>query len=305
MNKNILLFVVAVFLSCANWFVVLKTSAKSEYRVPLHIPDQSQVEPNKPTPNNPEPVAPKKLWGDDVVWETYAKQKTKSNSRWGKVLTDIEEHLPNKYGTQYNDPDLITHGHETSHGIASELRNTHSGVNGFYCLNNKAAFVKEPKLTLSQITSRVPSVLRKSRYDTYLVAQRRYWDDTPTYLLDEWIAYINGAEVGIDQYNNVSKGRDDGTSSDMIIAPVEFSYYVLALCKTIDELDPNYADMKQFKEFVAYNLRRTAEVYKAGIGLPPFRWDTGLIDSFQASELKAVAIKWYGQDFVDKYLLIK
>ncbi|GAG85123.1 unnamed protein product, partial [marine sediment metagenome] len=74
----------------------------------------------------------------------------------GKVLSDIESHMPK--GHIYSDPDRITWGHETTHGIHGRLRQKYSkayaykidrsmrgrsvcisldGTNCFYVLKNR------------------------------------------------------------------------------------------------------------------------------------------------------------------------
>ena len=116
-------------------------------------------------------------------------------------MTDIVNHLPRSYGNTYYDSNRITHGHETTHGINSHLRNykndTGRRANGFYVLNNRGVIVPEPNMRKSAVGRYVPASLRGSRYGTYISGSRA-WDDTPTYVLDEWVSYTNGGAVGID-----------------------------------------------------------------------------------------------------------
>lgn len=265
------------------------------------VPSQNKVEPQINV--KPQPPVIEKEPGDNVQWMNFPKQKSVNNSNYGPVLTDIVEHLPSKYGSKYSSSDPNTEGHESTHGISSELRNYYAknGANGFYCLNNKSAFILNPKITIAQVAQRVPLELRLGRYQLYLIQQQKDWNDTPTYLLDEFNAYVNGAEVSVDQY----KIRKPSNHTDDLISPIEFSYYALAMCQAVEELDPNYSDMKQLKEFVAYNIKRTARLYKEGIVLPELTWDTELITKFNTSKLKREAIKWYGEDFCNKYLDLK
>lgn len=270
----------------------------------VSVPTPIEIKPEKPVKS---PVVEKQP-GDGVMWMNFPKQKSSHNSRYGPVLTDIVEHLPSKYGNKYDDSSLTTTGHETLHGINSELRNNHAAgrnMNGFYCLNDKAAFIENPKVTIGDVAKRVPSSLRFSRYQLYLVQQRQGWDDTPTYLIDEWIAYIGGAEVGVDQIKSGKTQDSSDNRTDNIVGPIEFSYYILAMAKTVEELDPNYVGKEQFKEFVAYNIIRVAKVFRASKGIQSMAWDTNvMIDKFTRSDLKDFAVRWYGQDFVDKYLLL-
>ena len=130
--------------------------------------------------------------GSQVTWLAYAKQKSYTDpGDMGAVLMDIETHLPSSYGTQYQDADRITWGHETTHGINSELRNNYNKTgktaNGFYCLESQGAIIEEPNLRKSQVAAFVPQVLRGSRFELYINGMSD-WDDTPTYIFDEWTA---------------------------------------------------------------------------------------------------------------------
>lgn len=239
--------------------------------------------------------------GDAVVWLNFPAQKAANATHYGPVLTDIEEHLPAHYGTQYRDADPVTWAHETTHGIHSELRNNYSkGGNGFYCLNGRACLLKNPRVRLSQVAAFVPQQHRLMRFGTYLQSQASVWDDTPTYILDEWVAYTNGCACAIDREKvglSLNHGRD------AIVGPVEFIPYVLALCLAIERHDPAYLqgpDGTQFKELVAHELRRAVRLYQAGMAMPRLRWEQELPALDQS--LMDVARRWYGAEFCRNYL---
>lgn len=269
------------------------------------------VKPDEPRPPNPAPPAPKAEPGDNVKWVSYQKKQDFKDADCGPVLTDIEQHIDPKHKGQYRFPkDLTTWGHETTHGINSDLRMSTGkvGVNGFYCLENRAYILPEPKLTISDVAPLVPKAVRGSRYDLYLFKQAKDWNDMPTYIMDEWVAYTNGCEVGADQIRNNLKGQDN--TSDEAIGPMEFTYYTLALCQAIKKHDPDYfKNNPNFSEFVAFNVRRAVKVHKELIVHEKFKWDTKLITTFIESEetadLKAMAVELWGKAFVDKYLLNK
>ncbi len=267
----------------------------------------------KPAPSPPIPAPaplPSVEPGDLVPWLVYQPKKATTNAAWGQALTDIEQHLDPKHGRTYFSADNITHGHETTHGINSDIRNTLGGPgkNGFYCLDGRACVLAEPKCRIRDVAPLVPAVLRGSRYNLYLVQQAHAWDDSPLYLLDEWVAYINGTTVGIDQVKRgLLKGRSGGSSDDAI-APMEFTYYVLALCRAIKERDPGYfAAHPEFGEFVAFNVRRSAAVFREAIVMEQFRWDAKLVDAFavsgDAKPLRDVAAELWGPAFVAKHLV--
>lgn len=106
------------------------------------------------------------------------------------ILADVQSHLA--AGNVYWDSDVITCTHESSHGIASVLRQKY-GKPGFYLLNNEAALIEEPKTTISAVAREVPSVLRGEVFQLYLVDSRRWWDEQPSYIFDELVAYTNGS----------------------------------------------------------------------------------------------------------------
>ncbi len=248
--------------------------------------------------------------GDAVVWLDYPVQKpVAARAGWGAVLTDIEAHLPARYGRQYASADLVTHGHETTHGVNSDVRNRFGKgrQNGLYCLNSQAALVVDPRVTIQQIAPLVPRSLRASRYNLYLVQQAGSWGNQPTYLCDEWVAYTNGAAVGLDQWKAGQASREH---SDTIIGPLEFSYYALALLMATERHDPAYlrtADGVQLSEFVAHELRRASLLYTEGSAIPHFQWDNRLRESFataaDARELRELAVRWFGPAFVTRYLM--
>jgi hypothetical protein len=263
-----------------------------------------------PLPVNPIPKPVDHEPGDHVEWIKYPKKKNYTNTAFGPVLIDIEQHIDPSHGGAYRDDDLLTWGHETTHGINRDIRINIGkvGQNGFYCLEDRAIVLNDPKLTITNVASLIPNIIRGSRYNLYLIDQAGQWDDMPTYLLDEWTAYINGTTVGADQLKHGLHVRDN--KSDDAIAPMEFTYYSLALCHAIKKYDPDYFKSNpNFTEFVAFNIRRSVLVYREVINDEKFNWETTLIDSFinspETNDLKNIAIELWGQDFANKYLLKK
>ncbi len=263
------------------------------------------IRPPKKTPVVIEP-------GDQLSWKVYKTQKKKTDADWGPVLTDIEQHLPASYGKKYYNDDWSTHGHETTHGINSELRNNHAKnkgkENGFYLLNDKAAFVVDPKVTMKQVAPLIPTSLQGTRYNLYMIQQANSaWNNVPTYIFDEWVAYTNGAEVGIDRHKNKLKAPQ--WRSDTMIGQLEFTYYALAFCLAVEKHDPAYLkgkDGKQFKEFVAHEIRRAMKCYREGIKIDHYKWDTNLQKNFKtkadAKDLRDLAERWYGKAFVKHHI---
>lgn len=196
------------------------------------------------------------------------------DSSLGKVLGDIEAHMP--AGHIYRDSDKITWGHETTHGINSNIRNRHQKwlvkykkprfffmpgepylvkaaerVNGFYCLEDRAVVIIEPPVTIHAVAVQVPQSLRGGVYQLYLVNQAGSWNDTPLYIFDEWIAYTNGSEVR----------KDLGIQSraETVAYMMEFNVYAMTLAKVV-HAKGGY-DEGQFKAFLMWNMERSVKIY--------------------------------------------
>ena len=197
----------------------------------------------------------------NVQWISWPPQQMRSGSAWGSALADIANHLPSSYGSTYDDADLVTFGHETSHGIHAHLRNyennTGKRANAFYVLGDKAALVVEPAIYKSDVAAYVPSSLREFRFSTYVTGASA-WDDTPLYLWDEWNAYVNGAEVGV---TRVNEGQwNDGWRDQS--GNLEFVVYAIAVAMAVRDLDPQYfQNNEQFRAFLQWNTERSMTLF--------------------------------------------
>ncbi|MCB9593994.1 MAG: hypothetical protein H6719_14770 [Sandaracinaceae bacterium] len=206
--------------------------------------------------------------------QTWPEQQTPSDGSWGSVLTDIVRHLPSSYGSTYYDSDHITYGHETSHGIHSHIRNylndTGTRANGFYLPGNRACLVREPMMRKSDVAAYIPSNLHWSRYGTY-ISGASSWDDTPLYVWDEWNAYINGAEVGVQRastglWTSGWRGTVDGV--------IEFVVYGTAVGMAAEAREPGYFTREpNFLPFLALELERSMTLFRQGQGIAVMQWD--------------------------------
>lgn len=168
-----------------------------------------------------------------------------------KTLSDIESHIRESAARIYRDHDPITSAHELTHGINSETRQqTGARTNAFYCLNNNVFICREPRLRKSDVCRYVPQNVRGDVWGLYMTGQNE-WENTPTYILDEWVAYINGAITGREV---ASSNRN--TDYD-IRHCIEFAGYASALLVAIEQLDPSYPDKQRLEDFIAYNVKRT------------------------------------------------
>ncbi len=244
--------------------------------------------------------------GANVQWLEFPAQNNKANSAWAPIMTDVIQHLPLSYGNTYYDSDKITYTHETTHGINSHLRNnfndTGSRANGFYVPGNRAAIVVEPNMRKSDANAYVPQSLRGSRYSLYMAGSQA-WDDTPLYIFDEWIAYINGGDAGVElvQQGLWSAGWRDGVAGQL-----EFTVYALALAMAARDRDPAYFESNvQFREFLAFNVKRSMSSFRVGAELSQFTWDTQDIyyETFKndpsAEPMRAFCREFFGEGWAN------
>jgi hypothetical protein len=265
MKRNEQLFIIAVLIAIITGVAYVKKKAKLEKP---NLPPNPHHQPyNPPQPPSPEPNPPQPK--NEPEWKEYPPVRNVSESGLGKVLADIESHMP--AGHIYRDADKITWGHETTHGINSNIRQKfsanmvsttwnvwrelegkpvyHNGrINGFYCLQNRAAVIEEPKVHIRTVAQMVPQPLRGNVYNLYLVTQAQSWGDTPLYIFDEWVAYTNGSEV--------RKDLGIQERSETVSQMIEFDIYALTLAMAVKQGDPNYDD-KQFKAFLMWNIERS------------------------------------------------
>jgi hypothetical protein len=200
----------------------------------------------------------------------------------------------------FTSADRDTNAHETTHGINADIRNSHpdsTKVNGFYVMNGKGVVIYEPKMKKSAIIPFVPKSLQGFRYPTYVTGQRA-WDDRPLYIFDEWVAYVNGASVNV---QDVKIGKHDGKWSDAVSGPLEFSVYGVAVAMAVEKHDPEYwKTNKQFKNFVYWHLKRSYDVFMSGRNLKEFKYDKqekyleALRTSPDAKEMREFITKHFG-----------
>lgn len=215
--------------------------------------NKNKIIPETPEQNEPEsnhlpvePIKPSKPEIKEPEWINYPKIRNVTNL--GKVLSDVESHI--RANNPYRDNDLITSAHEQLHGINSDIRNKYTNlgkINAFYCLNDKAVIIKEPKVTINAVANAIPFSIRDDLYQLYLVGGQHDWNNEPLYLVDEWVAYTTGSLAQLDL-----KIPDHGSAVNV----AKFNIYINYLTKVIKEKDPNYDDT-QYSRFVAWNMERT------------------------------------------------
>lgn len=216
--------------------------------------------------------------------------------RGSSHLADIESRMP--AGHHYAFPSMpMTWGHETTHGLNSNLRMRNPGCNVLYVMAGKACVIREPKGRLSAIARLIPPKLRGPSFQLYLVEQQRYWECEPTYLLDEWVAYVNGSFVG-------REVKENGWHYELLQA-INFTIYSIAMANAICGSDPQY-DHTQLRAFIQYNADRTLKIWSeldaSGADDTHVRqiraylaeWRTGT----ESASLREFALKYFGQSLL-------
>ena len=200
--------------------------------------------------------------------------ETRKTRSYGPIITDIEQHL--FAGHPYRSNDKVTWAHEGTHGANSVLRNKY-GKPGFYVLKNAAYTLNEPRTTLSAVSPKIPRSLRGHIYSLYCVQSRRYWNNQPSYLFDEWIAYTNGT---ITRNKLQIKGRRETTAY-----MIEMAIYSTCVPYTTRSNDP------EVKEFTRWMWERTMALVDNDSYL------TDLKTNNDAVNLRKFMQDYYGSDW--------
>lgn len=170
--------------------------------------------------------------------------------------------IMNRSPTSILEHERGTNAHESIHFINAEYSNlTFGKQRAFYITGEKRVYyTSQPKLLKDDVKEFVPNSLRGSRYKTYL-EQAAGWNNIPTYIMDEWVAYIGGGMVALEDYEN-KRNRD---ISDRVCGALEFSVYSIALCMAIQEKDPDFwNENKDFRDFVKSMLTKSYDVFYRG-----------------------------------------
>lgn len=163
----------------------------------------------------------------------------------GGYLGDVKAHvIPSELQT-YLDPDNITSCHECSHAIHSRIRREMKVPYGYYLMNDDIfTLPSNPTITLSDVASSVPAQFRgSSLYNLYLVQSRQWWQAESLYILDEQIAYTNGALTGL-QLNNEQRATDSYKSA---LTLYFYAQHAQELCRK-----SGYKDQKLLDEFMEF-----------------------------------------------------
>ncbi len=165
------------------------------------------------------------------------------NTALPKSLQDIESRLPVDHGM--HDEDFVTWAHEGTHGV--ESRHSRPAARAFYVLRGRVARFGQPKISIADIAAAVPGPLRGKIYKHYLGTQLKWWNDDPLYLVHEWNAYTNGAQVR----KELGWAKRAETEAHM----AEMGVYVSVLVSLTEIRDPAY-DLGPLVAFIRWNAAR-------------------------------------------------
>lgn len=218
---------------------------------------------------------------DIDIFELEDKKRLQKTSVYNYVLTSYSKPFGNEHGRS-------TNVHETVHGINSALSNSRKGYRSFYCGTGRSVWLKEPNIKMTDIIPNIPDILKEYRYTLYFVSQLKHWEDVGLYPLDEWSAYISGAECAVDDYTQ--NMLSDKFKSDSVSGALEFSVYCTALAKTVKEKDIKYwNDYPEFKNTIKFFLVRAEKVFFEGRYIFPSERQESLLNILQNnSEAKPV-----------------
>lgn len=309
MNKEKIVASIAIFvLFISIIFVLYKKNKDINYIQPdIKINDEQEKPEEKPKIEDKEPN-----------FKDYKPIRNSNNIELGSVLNDIESHMPEKH--IYRDNDKITWGHETTHGINSNLRlefsktsvvlsdntikeikylggmindihgkpvfKSFAGINAFYLTNDKIIVLNEPNTTVAEIAKNVPQSLKGGVYNLYLINQAKYWNDTPLYIFDEWSAYVNGSLVRLDLS---IKER-----SETVLYMLEFNVYAICI-PMITEVD------EEVKNYLKWNIKRSMKIYQDSKKLGNYEKQDEYLNKMQnapdAEDFRKFARNYFGSEW--------
>lgn len=285
MSKSFLQLLIGLVLIFGAFWAKKKPSPQP---IPSPVP-QPQPEPEpqpQPTPKPPEYTFKTLDW--PKVWNKVSEDT---------FYADIINHAKNPV-LKYN---RSTNAHESTHMINSDIRNSipqisdgfTNMINAFYIGNGKYVKCTEPPILKEDVISYVPPELRFNRYKLYIIGQRE-WNDRPLYILDEFVSYINGGKVSVE---NVLLNKNDTGWTDGVSGCLEFSIYTISLCMAINDKSNYWKENAEFRSFISYLLDSACETYNKGKDMEEFKWDKQdkLLESFKDENNKKM------KDFMAEY----
>jgi hypothetical protein len=171
------------------------------------------------------------------------------------VLTDLYCRLENPhYWADPTEPgDLVTWAHEMNHGVSNRLHAS-TVKHGIYVGNGNGIVLRHPEITIEQVANTVPKNQRGPIYKLYMVEQRKDWNKSPIYLLDEWNAYITGT-IARRQLGWEKRSETEDFAREM-------ERYCRVMLAVVKKRDPDYPDLQHLSNFIDWQSDRFASLTK-------------------------------------------
>jgi hypothetical protein len=205
-------------------------------------------------------------------------RKINEKSIYADVLSRSKE---KPYGDQYGRDNNV---HETLHGIHAELRNQYfldfkKRMFFLYYDNGLSISLNIPSIKIQNIIPYIPIDLVGKRYNLYFKEQIQYWNDQPLYILDEWVCYILGGEVAVQDYHNNIKYKE---KSDSVSGCLEFSIYAVCLYNAVKNNNIEYFNKQpNFKHIIHTYLIKAEKVFLSGQNIFPSQNQDKLINNLK------------------------
>jgi len=181
----------------------------------------------------------------------FSVAESKSFSHGSEIVQDVERRLPRVH--EYWNECPVTWVHEGTHYINGTITRDSSRSQGLYLLEGTAIVLDCPRLTLGEIAASIPEPERRTIFQTYLVQQRQWWDKSPLYLLNEWVAYGNGC-VCRKSLNWTGKTR-----IDTVRFFLEMEGYIQHMIR-LAARDPDYKGLTELETFVEWYGQKVREI---------------------------------------------
>jgi hypothetical protein len=169
---------------------------------------------------------------------------------FGDIHRDMMSRCPEYMLRQIRSFDKATQCHEATHAVNGEISALRGyDYSAFYVGGGKCYALTPPNCTVGQVARRVPARIRNSRHRIYFASDRVARNCLS--LIDEWVCYTNDAQCT----QELSLPFDGGLN-----AAQDFSTVADCLVETVKETDPQYQQLPQLLEFVAFHKARVAKL---------------------------------------------
>jgi hypothetical protein len=182
------------------------------------------------------------------------------------TLLDVELHSKIGANAPYVADGPATWTHEGVHGVDNDIQLSNACYGAqFFCafyLGN-SIYAKVPLaavVTRADCVEHIPQRARIGRFDFYFnVVDSHEAHRTPSYILEEWNAYIFGASAGF-EVNEAGKWTSTALEN-LFQGPSEFAIFYSGCIAAFAAKEPTYLSAANVKEFLAHQFERSFSLY--------------------------------------------